>query len=161
MMMRTVSFLAVMALFVTGCQTMPWQQNSNSSGDLDSAGEGRVSDVPAIPEVGLRLSPENRFPDVPLPEGVKEDSERTFVYEADNLQIGNMIYSSKSHASDIAQFYIRECPTAAWELESTIQADVVVLSFKKPGKRLKVTISDLGVTRGRELVLLLIPDDGS
>jgi hypothetical protein len=149
--------------FAAGCQSNPFKKEPPAPPpDLELEGEeARVSDSPALPEEGLKLSSQQRFSDVPLPEGVKEDAERTFVYEAPGLQIGRMVYTLRASASDLAQFYIRECPTAGWQLDSVVQADVVTLNFMKPDKKLRVSIEDLGITRGTELVLLLVPDESS
>lgn len=149
-----------LALMLSACQTTPWKKSSQPPAVYEDPAAGRVSEGPVIAEQGLRLSAQQRFPDVPLPHGVKEDSERTFVYESSTLKLGNLVYTSKAAASELAQFYIRECPTAGWQLESVVQADVIKLEFRKPDKRLRVTISELGLARGRMLALLLVPDSG-
>jgi hypothetical protein len=110
------------------------------------------------PEPGLALSASQRFADVPLPQKVTEDFEKTFVYEDANTQIGRMVYTTKSSVNELAQFYIRECPTADWKLQNLIQADGADLLFLKANKRLKVTIRDLGITKGRQLVLTVTPE---
>ena len=53
---------------------------------------------------------------------------------------------------------MRECPTAGWKLDSIVQADVITINFTKPDKKLRVTITDLGIGRGTELVLLIVPE---
>ena len=146
-----------------GCQSNPFKKEPPAPPpDLEmETTEGRVSNSPVLPEEGLKLSAQQRFPDVPLPEGVKEDAERTFVYEAPGLQIGRMVYTVRADASELARFYIRECPTAGWQLDSVVQADVVTLNFTKPDKKLRVSITDLGIARGTELVLLMVPEESS
>ncbi len=145
-----------------GCQSMenPFRRQAPAPPpDLEL--EGRASQTPAVSEPGLKLSPQQRFADVPLPEGVKENAERTFVYEGRGLQIGRMVYTTRKRAADLAQFYVRESPTAGWQLDNIVQADVINLYFSKPDKTLRVTITNLGVVKGRELVLLLVPKEPS
>jgi len=110
------------------------------------------------PEPGLALSASQRFTDVPLPQGVTEDFEKTFVYEDANIQIGRMVYTTKASVNELAQFYIRECPTADWKLQNVIQADGADLLFLKAKKRLEVTVRDLGITKGRQLILIVTPE---
>lgn len=159
-MKRVLALIVVSVLMSTGCQTWPWQQKSPEPvAQLDSADTAPgTTETTAVPEPGLALAPEQRFSDVPLPVGVVEDAERSFVYESSTLQIGRMVYTSKAAVNDVAQFYIRECPTTGWQLKEVTQAEGTRLIFKKQEKQLVISISNLGVGRGRQLVLLLTPD---
>ena len=158
-----ISILVAVVACTAGCQSNPFKKQSPAPpADLELEGtDARVSDSPATPESGLKLSTQQRFKDVPLPEGLKEDAERTFVYESPAIEIGRMVYTCRKNPTELAQFYIRECPTAGWELDSVVQADVITLNFLKPDKKLRVTITDLGVGRGTELVLLLVPEESA
>lgn len=115
---------------------------------------------PPPPEPGLPLAPTQRFADVPLPQGAKEDPEKTFVYEDRTLQIGRMVYSTRATVNELAQFYINEAPTGGWKLVNNIQAAGQELQFVKPGKRLTVIVRDLGPAKGRQLWLTVTPDPG-
>jgi len=68
-----------------------------------------------------------------------------------------MVYTTKADVNDLAQFYIRECPAADWELLTVVQADGAELTFRKQQEQLVIKITGLGVTRGNELVLNLTP----
>ncbi len=153
--------LVVLVACATGCQSTgnPFKKQPPAPPpDLEmESTNGRTAQSPALPEAGLKLSPLQRFSDVPLPEGLKENAERTFVYEAPELQIGRMVYTARVKPAELAQFYVKQCPTAGWQLDSVVQADVITLNFTKPDKSLRVTITDLGIARGTELVLLMVP----
>ncbi len=149
----------------TACSTFPMRQSSPPPiDDLDSGSgnAGALNDAPIMdappPEPGLRLAVDQRFSDIPLPLGLKPDADRTYVFENRTLQIGRMVYSSRETVNDLAQFFIRECPAADWQLNSTTQASGAQLVFNKPGKRLAISIRDLGVSRGRELVINMTPE---
>lgn len=116
---------------------------------------------PPVAEPGLPLATDQRFKDVPLPVGIKEDLERSYVYESAALQIGRMVYTSRESINALAQFFIRECPTADWTLQHVVQADGADLEFRKPAKRLDISIRDQGPTKGRLLVINLTPTEGS
>jgi len=145
------------------CQTNPFKKQPPAPPpdlQLEDSG-GRTSGAAAVSEPGLKLSAQQRFKDVPLPEGLKEDAERTFVYESRVLQVGRLVYTCRSKPTELAQFYVRECPTAGWKLDTVVQADVITLNFSKPDKKLRVSITDLGIGRGTELVLVLVPEETS
>jgi hypothetical protein len=159
-MVRWHVFGAAALVLLTACETMPWDRRSSSSGDV-MAGDGTADtsmEAPIVAPPGLQLSAESRFADVPLPSGVREDRERTYVYESKTVQIGRMVYTLRASVADVAQFYIRECPVSGWKLERSLQADGAELLFEKPGKRLEVIVRDIGLARGgTSLVLHLTP----
>jgi hypothetical protein len=152
-------FLAV--ALIAGCQT-----RSNSSNPLDDMGpldsmpidEG---DGALLQEPGLQASPQTRFSDLPLPVGVVEDFDRTYIFESKNLQIGRMVYRIKASVSEVARFYIREAARNDWRLGSVLQADGAELVFRKPGKRLQVMIRETGIARGSLLIIHLTPETGA
>ena len=147
------------------CDTLPMRQSSTQPIDdleSDDGNAGLLSAEPVAdplpPEPGLQLAIDQRFSDIPLPLNLKPDIDRTYVFENRTLQIGRMVYTSRDNVNDLAQFFIRECPAADWELDSITQASGAELVFRKPGKRLAITIRDLGVSRARELVINMTPD---
>lgn len=142
--------------FIAGCQS-----RSNSSepladmGPLDSA---PIEDGDLLPEPGLQSASQQRFSDVPLPAGVVEDFDRTYIFESKDLQIGRMVYRIKASVAEVARFYIREAGRAGWNLDSVLQADGAELVFRKPAKRLQVMIRDSGIGRATLLVIHLTPE---
>lgn len=169
-MPRVMSKWGMLALLLAivltvGCTTFPPRQSSPppvEDIDADSGNEGSMMDAPIVdappPEPGLELAIDQRFSDIPLPLNLKPDPDRTYVFENRTLQIGRMVYTTRDSVNDLAQFFIRECPAADWELDSITQASGAELVFRKPGKRLAVTIRDLGVSRGRELIINMTPE---
>lgn len=162
-MIRIVSFVLALtiAFTLTGCNGNPFKQSGSPPLIEEEPGYSESEAPPGSGSENVPLASYQRFPDVPLPHDAEEDLERTFVYENDDLQIGRMVYTSKSSCNELAQFYIEECPTADWELVSVTQADGYELLFKKPGKQLQVSINKLGIGRGRRLILKLTPAVGS
>lgn len=146
--------LAMALLCGTGCQSF--------TRGVSDDGEGGTGEVvaPAPIDNTLPLAVEQRFSDIPLPADAKEDLERTYVFESDTLQIGRMVYNSKSSVNDLAQFFIRECPVSGWTLQSVMQAEGAALHFTKPGKKLDVTVTPQGVGRANLLIVNLTPSEG-
>lgn len=142
--------------------TISWKGKDAQQGAQPPAadpldGPGAVSPPPP----GLALSPEQRFKDIPLPVGLTEDLERSFVYQSASLQIGRMVYSSKASIQDLANFFLRECPAAQWQVANVEEAGAKTLEFRKSGKRLRVIVQEVGnVPKGRRVSITLTPDDG-
>ncbi len=145
----------------TGCQSMPWQRDPMPPVELledEPAARGAVTPSPEQAPA-LQMAPNQRFRDVPLPAKASEDLDRSYVYESQDMQVGRMVYTIRASVNDIAQFYIDACPAADWKLISVKQAEGgSELLFRKPGKKLEVSIFPLGLFRGKRLVLHLVPD---
>lgn len=161
---RSISALLTVAFLLTACQgplgtTNPFARKSEPVVDLNSPSPGVTP--PPVPAPGLPLSTDQRFKDVPLPMGVKEDLERSYVYESSALQIGRMVYTSREPINALAQFFIRECPASDWKLQQVVQANGADLEFRKPGKRLDISIRDQGPAKGRLVVINLTPTEGN
>ncbi len=158
-----VGMALLCCLFLTACETMPWQREPMPPVELledtdPNAAAGAETPAPEQPS-GLQMAPNQRFKDVPLPLKAKEDLERSYVYESPALQVGRMVYTLRASVNDIAQFYIDACPAADWRLISVKQASGgAELLFKKTGKRLEVSVTPLGFGRGKRLILHLAPD---
>ncbi len=145
--------LLTMLLFGNfGCGSLPWKKKEQQPPVelLDETKQTSDATTSLVP------GPQ-RFPDIPLPDGVKEDFERTYVYQSSNLQVGRMIYTLRSDVNNIVQFYIKECPNHGWKLDNVLQGDGVQLSFSKPGKKLQVNVRPQGLGRPKQIVLTLTP----
>ena len=106
------------------------------------------------------MSSTQRFADVPLPVGLSEDPDRTFVYESGSLMMGRMVYTTRASVAELAQFYIDSAPAASWKMTNIIQTGDAEIDFTKPGKKLVVKVQDLGRIKGRRLSLTYTPDGG-
>lgn len=120
--------------------------------------EGSGITAPSVPAPGLALSSSQRFSDVPLPEGVKEDLEHSYVLETGELQVGKVVYRSKAGLNELAQFYVEKCPAADWTLKSLIQSDGYFIVFEKAGKQLTVNVKKGKWGFKNLLILHLTPD---
>jgi len=172
-MRARVIVIGLLAALAIGCQTgNPFQRTDPPLVELgDPLAPPPASsdstylpppDAPAgpapVPPSGLSISTQQRFPDIPLPVGAKEDLERTVVIETSGFATGRMVYTTKSSVNELAQFFIEECPAADWKLENLVQADGAEMVFRKPGKRLTIRILDMGITRGRTFIITLMPE---
>ena len=149
----------VLCATMIGCQTDDAPGGSYEPPEVGGTSEG----VPAPPlsQQGLPMSPHQRFSDIPLPANMYEDLEHSYVYESKDLQIGRMVYDTEANTTEVAQFFIDECPAAGWHLESTVQAEGIQLVFRKPGKRLLVAVSPKRFSRTKQKVILHLTPDPS
>jgi len=154
-----VLFAIALLLAAAGCETTPFQKKSDPPVELlNSSGAA----APAISAPGLAPAMARRFRDVPLPQGLREDTDRSFVYDSQATQVARMVYFTKDSMGDLAQFYMKYAPDEGWKLVSTTQVDKSVsLLFSKPGRRLDVSASRQGVGRSNKLVILYLPEDGT
>ncbi|MFP6581419.1 MAG: hypothetical protein VCD00_02555 [Candidatus Hydrogenedentota bacterium] len=151
-MIRAIASMLLLTVTLCACQTGPFSRNTS---DEELANELLQTDG------GAATAP-RRFDDVPVPKGAKEDTERTYTFESNSLQIGRMVYTVKDSPNNVAQFYIRECANLGWSLETALQANGVILEFNRPGIRLWVTTQPTGIAnRSTLLILNYTPDTGS
>lgn len=150
---HTVILCACLAM--AGCKSTPFQRSSNPPVELLDESAKKSAPVSVS---GLAASPQRRFKDIPLPNGLREDTQSTFVYDSKSVKIGKMVYTSKASVNELAQFYISNAPNSDWRLLSTTQADdSISLFFEKPGRRLNVDVKRRGIGRGNVLILTYLP----
>lgn len=160
--MRVRILLLAAAVLVASCATNPFAKSSPAP--VLGPDETGAAQAVLLPEIGMLPSTTQRFPDVPQPQDVKADIDRSYVYESSTLQIGRMVYTSRASVNELARFYLRACPEAGWTLKNVLEAAGYDMLFEKPGKRLTVTIRDAGpssVPRGRIIIVNLTPSETS
>ena len=169
--MKNMVLMLCCAALVAGCQTGNMRFWERNSGDelppvelLDDGGSGAGGSVASRPldegpSPGVLPAGKPRFDKVPVPLDVREDMDRTYVYESSTLQIGRLVYYTKASVVDLAQFYIRECKALGWQLDSVLQAEGANLLFRKPGLRLDVMARSQGVGRSTLLIVSLTPEE--
>jgi hypothetical protein len=130
---------------------------SDSYSKQGAANPATVSGTAASP---LPAMARTRFSDVPLPKGIKEDIERSYVYESAALQVGRMVYEVDTRSTNVAQFYITEAPKLGWQLTSMLQAEGAQMMFQKPGKEMWVSVSPKGMmSKNARLVIHVVPTE--
>ncbi len=153
--MKRALVSALLPAVLTACGTtvsLPWQQSTAPPADMTGP----------VGSPGLAMASSQRFADVPIPLDVKENREQTYVFDSGTLQLGRLVYTTRADLNELANFYIQEAPAAGWTRENVVEAEkAVTIYFKKPGKRLIVSINDEGRLVGRKLVLNYHPDSGS
>ena len=155
-----ISIMILSSLFLSvGCGSLPWKKKKEQP-PVELLDETKSASTNGITETGTTLVPgPQRFKDVPLPDKVKEDFDRSYVYESGSLQVGRMVYNIRADVNDIAQFYVKECPKHGWKLDNVIQGDGIQLNYSKEGKKLQVNIYPRGLIKPKQLILTLTPPE--
>lgn len=162
-MIRALALLVVVAVLLPACQSggMPWQkQQPPAVSPVDTPSTMGAHSAPVVPQ-GLARSSESRFKDVPMPIGLNEIPERSFVFENDTLQVGRMAYSSRAKVNDLVQFFLDECPKAQWKQINVLEAEAKTIELTKPGKKLIISVQNMGPMKGRLVLITLTPDSGA
>ncbi len=109
-MKYTNSLILAVGVLLAGCESTPFQSSDQPPVKLLSESETGTSTPPVETTVGLVPSPHKRFNEIPLPDGLREDTVRSFVYDSRSVKIGKMVYYSKNTVNELAQFYITNAP---------------------------------------------------
>lgn len=151
----------LLAVTLWGCETIKWPGRSQAAlPAIEPLNDASAPlDAPA-PDAGLVESAAKRFDDIPLPSGLTEDMDRTYVYHSSSIKIGRMVYTSREAVQDLAQFFLQKLPETGWKLDSMQQAERVEMLFTKPDMRLTVSVFRQGVGRANMVILNLTPSDG-
>jgi len=151
-MKRYMVLCLALACGVSACQSGSFSKKG--AANPPTVSQGAASPLPAMART--------RFSDVPLPEGIKEDIERSYVYESASLQVGRMVYNVKKRVTTVAQFYITEAPKYGWQQTNMLQAEGAQMTFAKPGRTMWVSVSPEGLMdRRSRLVIHVVPDESS
>lgn len=151
-MLRIAGVSLAAMVMLTACQ----------SGSFSKQGAGNPATVSGASASNIPPMAKTRFSDVPLPQGIKEDMERSYVYESSTLQVGRMVYDVDERIINVAQFYINEAPRHGWELTSMLQAEGAQMTFEKPGRRMWVSVSSDGMMKkNSRLIINVVPDEAS
>jgi len=158
-MRRSLVLLVILGLALSACQSVrwPWQKQTVPPPDLSDLEDEDLPEPPPPVEGALRVSSQQRFTDIPLPVGAREDP-RTYVFQSASLRVGRLVYTMRASMADLANFFMSECPAADWELKTFVQADGAELTFMKGGEVLLVRIREVGVTRSCEFEIHITPE---
>ncbi len=149
-MFRSVGVCIAAVCLLTACQSGSFSKRG--AANPSTVSQGAASPLPAMART--------RFSDVPLPEGIKEDIERSYVYESSSLQVGRMVYKVNQRVTTVAQFYMTEAPKYSWQLTSMLQAEGAQMTFEKVGRKMWVSVTPLGLMdRSSRLIIHVVPDD--
>ena len=139
----------------TGCETMPvWPASSG-----DTVSEESLAEIPTVESV-FPPAAAARFDDVPVPEGMKMEHKRSFVFQSGALEVGFLIYTGPLMPEEAAQFFVDALPRAGWNLLDVLEYNDITIKLDQPEKNLIIHVSPK--FRGCVVKIILTPkSDGA
>jgi len=142
--------LGCVLVTITGCETLPFWPGSSR----DTVSEQSLAEIPMVESV-FPPAAAARFTDIPVPEGMEMQHERSFVFESETLQIGFLIYEGRLTPEETAQFFVDALPRAGWTLIDVLEYNDITIKFDQPEKNLIIHISPKA--RGCVAKIILTP----
>ena len=83
-----------------------------------------------------------QFDDLPVPQGLEHDPERSFAYRHGNTRSALMRYSGNVSADDVVDFYRRELPRYQWELGMVLgEREERKIQFEKGSEVCEISVA--------------------
>lgn len=82
------------------------------------------------------------FEDILIPEEMKLDKERSFVYESPGLKAGILVFSGRVEVTSLVQFFKENMAKDNWKLLNSFKYKGYMMNFQKPDKSCMISIVD-------------------
>lgn len=133
----------------------------------ETFGKG-VAMAPSEPSVNEKGIPQTvqpafaQFQDIPIPEGVKMNMDRTIILGENNAWIGRLVIDSQLSKAQLFDFFKYRTSQFGWQEITSVRASISVLSYSKAnrimtitfqsqaliGTRVNITMSPKGKSKG-------------
>ena len=73
-----------------------------------------------------------QFSNIPLPEGVELNRDKTFIYESGSgdVKVGRLSFSLWNRAGDVVEYFRNEMPGRGWQSIRIIEHDVTIMLYE-------------------------------
>lgn len=123
-------------LSCSGCATT----ESRNSAQLSEAGaDAGLTTLPVTANL--------RFEDLPVPVGFKLESNKSFIFQADNTRVALLKYTGRAKPQDLIEFYQTQMLQYNWNLLNVVEYDRSILSFERGKESCLVTIETKGAKK--------------
>ncbi len=99
----------------------------------------------------------DQFTDIPVPNGVAMNVERTIVLGATGAWLGRLVLSSQEETTQLFDFYKTEMPGMGWQEMTAVRAIHSVLSYSRLGRIATIQIHP-GQVSTSEIVITASPE---
>ncbi|TCS63169.1 hypothetical protein [Varunaivibrio sulfuroxidans] len=151
-----ISRLAVFGFLILGAcaQTTPLTPSATPNGTTaDAGGKNAARQTP--PKDFF-----NRFPDIPIPSGIRLDGKQTMVFGAGDSWFGKIAMFSTFDSRVMYNFYKEKLPAFGWREITSVRGNVSILTSQRGQRVLSVQISDASL-RGSNIILTVSPHEGA
>ena len=108
-------------------------------------------------ETSIKKALQQKFDDLPLPQGVVIDSQNSFIFQDGGIRIAQLRCVSKLSPDALVSYFREELPLQGWQFLNVVEYGERRLSFEKPGEKLEVIIYP--ERRGARIVISLTPSN--
>ena len=116
----------------------------------ETFGKG-VAMAPSEPSVNEKGIPQTvqpafaQFQDIPIPEGVKMNMDRTIILGENNAWIGRLVIDSQSSKSELFDFFKYRTSQFGWQEITSVRAAISVLSYSKDSRIMTITFESQSI----------------
>jgi len=82
------------------------------------------------------------FEDILIPQGLKLEMDRSFIYETPSFKVGKLVFSGRLEVQSLANFFANNMERDGWKLLNKFGFKDVVLNFSKSRKTCTVNLYD-------------------
>jgi len=93
----------------------------------------------------LGTSVQNRFSDLPVPNGFVFLRKKSFVFQNNDTRMGTLFYTGKATFEGLTEFYKQSMTENGWDLTNIVEFGKTIMNFEKGSERCVVTIDLKGV----------------
>ena len=110
----------------------------------ETFGKG-VAMAPSEPSVNEKGIPQTvqpafaQFQDIPIPEGVKMNMDRTIILGENNAWIGRLVIDSQLSKAQLFDFFKYRTGQFGWQEITSVRASISVLSYSKANRIMTIT----------------------
>ena len=97
---------------------------------------------PSVNEKGLPQTVQSafaQFQDIPIPEGVKMNMDRTIILGENNAWIGRLVIDSQLSKAQLFDFFKYRTSQFGWQEITSVRASISVLSYSKANRIMTIT----------------------
>jgi hypothetical protein len=121
-----VAFSALVGLaLITGCSRLGRERKA-------------PKEAPAVGEQARYY----HFEDVLIPQALKLEMDKSFIYETPSLKVGRLVFSGRVEPYSLLNFFTNNMEKDGWVLVNKFGFKDVVLNFSKPNRNCTVNIYD-------------------
>ena len=109
-------------------------------GCASTATKGEGIETPALLESQAML----KFPDIPIPAGLKLVAEDSYSFESPGVRVGILRYRGKVNSQQVVNFYKEQMPMYNWNLLNIVEYGECLLNFERDTETCIVKLTPRG-----------------
>jgi hypothetical protein len=137
--------------FISGCATQTLSEKATPLEESQQSKESKKVSIPLYYD----------FKDVPVPEELKLQKEKSFVFRTNEFTTGILTFSGKVESESLISYFINKMPDDAWNFLSSFKSTKDILFFHKENRFCIITISSKAFRTNVEILITPRPQNGS